>query len=175
MVRMIILPIHLNYVIMVTIFTVLYTISLRQTTPCMWTQSESRIPTSWRQMESFTLSTTSYILEVQFHFTRSTLNLSEETLSALSNCFKYKPRLTSCIFHSDIPVGSQDFHMLLKRLVSYMQLKVRERFWPSLHGNVGDVFFFFCCFFYKYASRTVFFISVHFRIQISRNPSHIFK
>lgn len=46
----------------------------------------------------------------------------------LGDCFKYEPRLTPCVFHSDIPVGSQDFHMLLKRLVSYMQLKVRRRF-----------------------------------------------
>lgn len=62
--------------------------------------------------------------------------ISGETLSVLSNCFKYKSQLTSFVFHSDIPVGNQDFHRLLKRLVSYMQLKVRCWFWPIFHYNL---------------------------------------
>lgn len=95
----------------------------------------------------------------------------------LSNCFKYKPRLTPCVLHSDIPVGSQDFHMLLKRLVSYMQLKVRRRFWPGLHVKV-DVCAVLLIFFFNIHKElffVFFLISVHFRVQISRNPSYIYK
>lgn len=62
--------------------------------------------------------------------------------------FKNKPQLTSCVCNSDIPVGNQDFHMLLKRLVSYMQLKVRRKFWPSLHGNVDVCEVLLSCFFF---------------------------